>query len=70
MPQVPLAKNMGGVTLPFQQFSQCFFLFRQALRVVRKKHIFKAEASALEKVRAALKLNDAVHLQHYQRLAD
>jgi small subunit ribosomal protein S6 len=33
-------------------------------------YIFKAEPSALEKVRAALKLNDAVHLQHFQRLAD
>ena len=31
-------------------------------------YIFNAEPSALEKVRAALKLNDAVHLQHYQRL--
>lgn len=33
-------------------------------------YIFKAEPTALEKVRAALKLNDAVHVQHYQRLAD
>ncbi len=33
-------------------------------------YIFKAEAPALEKVRAALKLNEAVHLQHFQRLAD
>ena len=31
-------------------------------------YIFNAEPSALDKVRAALKLNDAVHLQHYQRL--
>ena len=33
-------------------------------------YIFNAEPAALEKVRAALKLNDAVHLQHYQRLAN
>lgn len=33
-------------------------------------YIFKAEASDLEKVRAALKLNEAVHVQHFQRLAD
>jgi small subunit ribosomal protein S6 len=33
-------------------------------------YIFKAEPAALEKVRAALKLNAAVHLQHFQRLAD
>ena len=33
-------------------------------------YIFKAEPSALDSVRNALKLNDAVHLQHYQRLAD
>ena len=31
-------------------------------------YIFNAEPTALDKVRAALKLNDAVHLQYYQRL--
>jgi small subunit ribosomal protein S6 len=31
-------------------------------------YIFKAQAADLEKVRSALKLNAAVHLQHYQRL--
>ena len=31
-------------------------------------YIFKAQATDLEKVRTALKLNKAVHLQHYQRL--
>lgn len=33
-------------------------------------YIFKAQPADLEKVRSTLKLNDAVHLQYYQRLAD
>jgi len=33
-------------------------------------YIFKAEPTDLDKVRETLKLNDAVHVQHYQRLAD
>lgn len=29
-------------------------------------YYFEAEPDALEKIRASLRLNDAVHLQHYQ----
>ena len=31
-------------------------------------YIFEAEADSLDKIQARLKLNNIVHLQHYQRL--
>ncbi len=32
-------------------------------------YIFEAEVDAIEKIKTRLKLNDSVHLQHYQRLS-
>lgn len=32
-------------------------------------YVFEAEADVIEKIQTRLKLNNAVHLQHYQRLA-